>query len=421
MKLGTLLLTGSLAANIAFVAWLCRRPTYPAVKASAPTAAASPASRGSISISTAQASALQSADLAEMKAAGIPNEVANILAAGRAYRNLTLREQARKKLRLTDSRYWRNTWTYEDPADERQDEKKRLEEEFDTAMKRAFPELAEDEEDRGVSRSTGIDRYAGLSDAVREKLTRIEKDYNEIESEMHTRVKGGILLPSDEAKLKLLREEKRRDIAAALSPAELENLQLRDTNSETFQAVRSNYGNAIESEADFRKVFGLQRAFDERFSSGSGKNPDARDAAYAELRADILEVVGEKSYAAYQREHDNTYRALTAITRRLALPRDTPDQVYAARDRYAAQSQIIARDPSLSPEAQSARLKTLGEIALSDLQATLGSEGAEVYAGRANWLIFLKQGEAFSTDPKDAPQHTNVGVTDYRLPRRRRP
>jgi len=46
--------------------------------------------------------------------------------------------------------------------------------------------------------------------------------------------------------------------------------------------------------------------------------------------------------------------------------------------------------------------------------AKLGQEGADAYAQRAQWMQFLKNGSAFSTNAKDAPNgYSNPSLTVY--------
>ncbi len=403
MKLRSLLIA-SLAGNAALLAWLALRPANPPVSVT-PVALVAPTA--STSLTATQANALKSGDPAQMKAAGVLAEVANILMAGRAYAKLQAMDQAQKKARIALPGYWRNS-RYDQPpqTDEQRAAEEKASEEFNTAMERAFP---------GVVENEAAAERPFLSPAARAKLARIEKDYAEIEKEINSHTKSGVLLPSDTAKLKLLEEEKHRDIAAALSPAEFEELQLHDTNSETVQTIRSYYGDAIQSEADYRKIFALRKAYDDRYPFKGEADPTAREAAYVQLRSAILTVIGEENYAAFQRANDRSYKDLTAITQRLELPANTPDVVYAARDGYALQSQAINQNPSLTHAERRAQLTALGEKARADLLSRLGPEGAAVYTGHTEWLNLLKDGSAFSTNPKDAPDYSHAGTTIYRL------
>lgn len=411
MKLLPLLVAGSLALNAALLAWFALRPANPPVTVTPAAITISPSLNP---LTAAQANALKSGDPAQMKAAGVPDEVANILAAGRAYANGQALDRAHKKLRVPDARYWRNSRSDQpELTEEQRAAEDKVQKEFSAAMERAFP--------GGDGDDASDAPYSYLPPTAREKLARIEKDYDEIEAEIYSHTKSGIQLPSDLAKLKLLEEEKRRDIAAALTPAELGELQLHDNGSETVQTIRSRYGDAIPSEADYRKIFALQKAYDDRFSSANEQEiSPASTAANAQLRADILAIIGEENYASFQRANDEGYRILTAITERLQLPSTTPGAIYAVRDGYALQAQAINGNAALTDEDQRTQLIALGEKAHAAILTKLGPEGATVYTEHTEWLDLLKSGSAFSTNPKDAPPDASTGTTVYPLPNPRR-
>ena len=151
--------------------------------------------------------------------------------------------------------------------------------------------------------------------------------------------------------------------------------------------------------------------------SGGATTPEARaarQAAEQKLQDDIRAALGPDNYAAFQRANDQDYKTLTSVAKRLSLPETTADTVYATRDTYAAQSQQISQNPALTPAERRDQLSHLATQAKTALTATLGSEGAEAYAQRAQWLNMLKNGNAFSMNPKDAPAgYSNPGSTVY--------
>jgi hypothetical protein len=253
----------------------------------------------------------------------------------------------------------------------------------------------------------GAQRLDFLSSAKQAELRQIEQDYNDMTSEIY-REQEGVSLPSDEAKLKLLREEKERDIAAALSPQEREQYELH--LSQTASAIRSTYGDAIQTEDDYKKVFALRKAFDDQYRNpqraGTVLSPDqVRDRAEAQKQLDlqIRAVIGEDNFAATIKANDPDRKLLTSLQNRLNLPANVTDQVFAARDSYAAQTQAIHADANLTLAQQRAQITALANQAVADLTAQLGKDAASAYAQRASWIQMLKSGSAYSTNPKDSP------------------
>jgi hypothetical protein len=223
------------------------------------------------------------------------------------------------------------------------------------------------------------------------------------------REQEGVSLPSDEAKLKLLREEKERDIAAALTPEEREQYELH--LSPTALTIRSTYGDAIQTEDDYRKVYALRKAFDDQYRNaqrpGTVLSPEqAKERAEAQKQLDlqIRSVIGEDSFAATLRANDPDRKVLSSLQSRLNLPANVTDQVFAARESYAAQTQAIHTDANLTVAQQRAQITALANQAITDLTAKLGKDAADAYAQRAAWIQMLKSGSAYSTNPKDSPQ-----------------
>ncbi len=412
-----LFLALSLAANAAFFVTFFVRSAAPTKTAIEPKAVTSVAkTTPSRPASPPIVATLTSGDLAQLKTAGIPDDVARSILFGRAHTRLQARQRALLQPPSTNGRYWANpayatAWTKE-----RRLEMAKVQREFEDAMR----ELG----DGSTLRNPFDTELNFLPEAKREQLRRIRQDYGDMRNEFNEM--DGIQLASDRLKFKMLQEEQERDIAAALSPQELEAYQLH--TSGTAQNVRQNYGDAIQREDDYKKVYALQKAFDEQYANqnrGSQPPPSpqgqaARQAAERKLQEDILTVVGAENFAAAQRAADQDLKALNSLEKRLNLSVGTADQIYASRDAYALQSRQISEDASLSTQDRRAQLKGLADQATANLKTTLGEEGAEAYIQQASWMNMLKNGNAFSTNPKDAAPGTRLSLrsTIYQVPTR---
>jgi hypothetical protein len=215
---------------------------------------------------------------------------------------------------------------------------------------------------------------------------------------------GGVQLASDKEKLKLLRAERERDIAALLTPEELLAFEMR--TSATAATVKSRYGDGIQTEDDYRKIYALQKAFDERFplEALSGRiTPEtmrARAEAQKKLQDDIQAALGESAYASLRRATDPDLRSVDSLVARLNLPPATTDQVALARESFAAASQRISADAAVPLAQRRAQIQELGTRARSEIQKALGTEAAEAYAQRSPWMGMLQNGLAYSTTPQ---------------------
>jgi hypothetical protein len=335
--------------------------------------------------------ALQSGDVAALEAAGLSPEMARDVALGRIFSRFAERARAAQAKPGDDARWWRNRTN----APASREQQLALRRELANALMAAFGD------DLGLG-GTEPSQFGFLPADKRDALRRIVQDYDEMMAKYSAA--GGIQLPSDKEKLRLLKAERDRDIAALLTPEERLAYEMR--TSPTASTVRNRYGDAIESEDDFRKIYALQKAFDEKFppDSLSGRiSPETlrqRADAQRQLQDDIRAAVGDENYAALRRATDGDLRNLDSLVSRLNLPAETTDRIAAARDTFAAESQRINADPALNSQQRRAQLQELANRAKTDLTRSLGGEAAEAYAQSSPWMSMLQNGMAYSTTPQ---------------------
>lgn len=354
-------------------------------------------------LSIQQKALLESGDVNELVGAGFSEEVARQLIAGRAYVLMRGKMDAlRGHAPGSGTDYWKEDLNFYSPANlQQRSQVMSTQNEYAETLRRLFG-------DDSAAFGGGDPRLNFLPKEKREILRRIEQDYREMQAELYGEF-ASFSLPADREKLALLEKEKQRDILAALTPKEAEEFELR--SSQTANDIRNIYGEAIQSEADYRKIFALQKAFDDQYhmqkfyASGNvtQQATEARALAERKMHADIKEALGADVYASMIRASDNDYQALSGLEKRLQLPAGTAEAVYEKRDVYATQSRAISENHSLSPSARREQLAALAQQATIDLQANLGRQGAELYAQRSNWINILKSGSALSSNPNDAP------------------
>ncbi len=384
MKPTTLLLAASLMANVALVAVFYTSRSSNNASAGIRSGAKSAASD---TAGDKSANASPSATAANALAA----DPARDAALGRAFARFAEKMRAAQAASAGDGKWWRNKPSNGSLSREQMAQARR---ELADAMIAAFGD------DLGIG---GVDnsRLAFLSPENRDKLRSILGDYDELMAKFGAQ--GGIQLASDKEKLKLLTSERDRDIASLLSPAELADYEMR--TSASAGALRVRYGDGITSEDEFRKLYALQKAFDDRFppENFNGRvTPEtmkARSDASLQLQADMRAAVGEDAYAALKRAADSDLRQVDALVARLNLAPDTTDRVAATRDSYAAESQRIMADAATPFPQRREQMTALAARAKTDLTATLGAEAADAYAQRSQWMSMLQSGIGYSTTP----------------------
>lgn len=395
MSISRTILISTLALNVALAAgWLLKhRAIAPvAISESAPTPP-------TLDLLLA---ALIPGDPAALRAAGASDEIARKLATGQALARLQTRLRAVEPAPPADPRYWRNSAQLRDPYTRAQrTEIASAQREFADALRAILGEDVSIDPIRDP-------RRAFLPAAKQEQLSRIERDYDELVAEIR-RDTGGLQLASDREKLRYLRDEKDRDIAALLTPAERDLLELRE--SPTAQIVRARFGDVLDNEADYRAVYALQKAFDEKYPDTPSLNRTAstleamriRREAEPQLADEIRAALGNEKFDAFFQAADQDRRTLMSLERRLALPAGSTDRALAVRDSYADASKRINSDSALTEADRKAQIQQLATRARQDLTTTLGSTAGGAYAASATWIRYLAGGSAFSAKPREDP------------------
>lgn len=248
-----------------------------------------------------------------------------------------------------------------------------------------------------IARALGLDQTAytfGRAklpfSAEKEALVdRIETDFQELTQEVW-RAADGVTLPSDTEKFRYLEEEHRKDLAAVLTPEELDAWEVR--RSQTAQQMRWNLGAFAPTEEEFKQLVRLQDGFDRewRHADMSGAAPDdwdRRRAAEKALQDQIVSALGEERYAEYRLGTNHEYRQLASLERRLQLAPGTARSVFNLRAEISDKSKRIAEDTQLSYEQKDAALKALAERTRATVETQLGAEGSAYYQRtNGHWL-----------------------------------
>ena len=382
-----------------FVQWQVSHALVPTSAPRAPASSASIGSKvsGSSALPTATVSAGadawktlitgdQPADWVQrLRAAGFPDS------AVRAIVSAQIRERyaARRAdlLKDNDTQYWSKSWNNWDGGD--------------AASRAALRELwkAERAEIKAALGDTYADspeyqrmvqrQFGNLSKEKVDAVQKINEDYQELISEVHQK-SNGILLPEDREKLAFIEKEKRADLAAIVTPAELQAYELR--SSQTANGLRWQLGAFAPSEQEFCSIFTLQRDFDLQFTNRRTNTDEvaqkARYAAQTALESQIKSALGETRYAEYQRSQDGSYQQLTNLTERFALPKENAVAIYELSKDVQKRAQQIGSDKNLNADSRNQALVALADEATAKVSASLGGDrGLEAYKETGGWWL----------------------------------
>ena len=409
MKAASLFLTVSLAANAALIGAIVLRTSgsdssSSTVVGNLPPATGTPAARATVGQNLA--TLLQSDDPAALRdalrAAGVPEELVRQIVNNKVWSRHNARLKALTAARPGNSAYWRGASEPGLSAEQRAELR-----ELSRAAREQMAGLFGGATEAGSAADS--DSHSDfLPPAKAAQLREIERDYSELRAQVLQDTQG-FRTAADLEKLRYLDEEKKRDLEALLTPAERQAYELR--NSATAQRLRSQLAQFDTTEAEYQAIYGLQRAFDQKFNrddatTGGLRLFDSeamreRSSAEKQLQADLKSTLGEQRYADYVRAQDQDYRTLQAAATRYNLPQSAVDQVYTMRDATLAASQRIANDASLDSDQKRQAISALAAPARDQVVAVLGAEVGEAYLKNTGngWFAAVERGSSVTLSP----------------------
>ncbi len=200
----------------------------------------------------------------------------------------------------------------------------------------------------------------------------------------------------DPAELARLRQQTRKELAAVLTPAQLEEFLLR--YSDNARALRTDFAqlkffNATPDE--FRSVFRTLDPLNDQLAQLDDSTPQGaqqRDALVAQGESALKLALGEKRYAQYRLLHDASYREAYAEAQKAGAPETAPE-LYAIKVAAAEELARIKEKPGLTDEQRAIELK---RAELEQLKANAQALGQE------------DPTEPVKTAPKPVPAKTHV-------------
>jgi hypothetical protein len=248
-------------------------------------------------------------------------------------------------------------------------------------------------------------QFGSIAKEKIDHVQRISDDYAELISQVRAGMQG-IALPEDRESMALLEREKRADLAAVLTPAELEEYEMRTS------PITSRLRNALtlldSSAEEFRTVFEVHQQFNDRINPPGGVMSSAlleeRREAQRQLNEQLQAALGANRFAEYARASSSEFQQLHRIAQKENIPAETAIRAFSVREQIGAESTRILEDGALSNDQKRAALGTLAQNARTQINSTLGTTAGEAYLQIATrWLSYLERGTAFTIGPDGNP------------------
>lgn len=262
--------------------------------------------------------------------------------------------------------------------------------ELDQEKKALIKELLGVDLDQEMAKWTGREnaddwRFAFLSLDKQEQLRSLRDKYRDMQQELFAQGGG----PENRTKIQAMLAQQEADVAKLLTPAELEEYQLR--NSFTAQNMRNNLGTFQPDEKEFREIFDARKTFDDQYgfgrAGGNDVTPDQRRAAQQQLDDQIKAMLGDDRYKDYSLAQDARYRDIYNFAQENNLPTATAQKVYDIRKAAEDEQNKVRTDPSIPAEQRQILLTALASQTSQALGAVLGPDLASTYqSNNGRWV-----------------------------------
>lgn len=246
-------------------------------------------------------------------------------------------------------------------------------------------------------------KYNFLSPEKQKLVREIMAKYSELE-------KGNRIVPDglmiDGSDTRKIREQRRQELAQVLSPEELYQMDLRDSN--TAQSVRSRFGAADLTEAEYQKLFALRKAYEDEV----GAVADYSDSEKARQRSEkrkllddaYKQALGEERANQIAREQDPQWRSLNQVAQQFGLDGQTLQRAYEYQQLAGEQAGKLFSDPNLPRQDRQSAMREINAELQRNLTTLMGEGPYQEYR-KAN------SGMRFSTTAGDTVAIRDFGPT----------
>ena len=243
-------------------------------------------------------------------------------------------------------------------------------------------------------------RLSWLSPEKREKLIELEEQHQqrlvEWAETLGLRV-NGMPTQEDEDRLENWQQEFEESETQLLTPEELAELQLRESDVANWAASLPGFN---PTEDEWRSLTQLRSQFEapQNAPAGPDLTDEQRAAQQDEVQSNFVnsvqEALGSDRFAQYQLANDDQYQALRNVAQRYGLPDSVAAQGLNVQQTAQAAANQVRANSNLSPEDQQAALNAIQQETEQTLSQILGVKVLSTYKEYGgDWLTGLSQTE----------------------------
>jgi hypothetical protein len=238
-------------------------------------------------------------------------------------------------------------------------------------------------------------QYSWLPAEKRDRLIALEDQCQREMMNWAGSLVNGTPAPEDKDRPQKLLQELEQAKQQLLTPDELAELQLRESNEANWAGNLSGFE---PTEDEWRAVteLRLKHAEDQRQLANPDLSNEQRTALQNGLQTDfdhaVESALGPDRYSQYQLANNEEFQAVRDVTQRYGLPDDIAAQAYQAQKDAVAAAGQVRNNPDISPDARQAALTAIQQETERNLAQILGPDVLPTYKEyRGDWITGLSQ------------------------------
>ena len=230
---------------------------------------------------------------------------------------------------------------------------------------------------------------AFLPEAKREGVSKYLEACQEKMQEFYGRVSGAWDADA-RAEQKKLEQEKIAGLAQLLTPSELREYKLR--NSQTASQLSSELHGVDLTRTQYEALFDIREKYgDSIYNYGDAGNSSDQikqiDQNKKDMQAEIAAALGTDKSAELNRAQDYQYQQLASLARHFDLPADTAPKIYDFKQAAEKAAEAVRASQDLSAEERRVALQQIRTETEASVKAALGDKLFKRYKSNGGWWL----------------------------------
>ncbi|MDB6027033.1 MAG: hypothetical protein JWM68_3256 [Verrucomicrobiales bacterium] len=217
-------------------------------------------------------------------------------------------------------------------------------------------------------------RLSFLSEGKRDSVLALRDEIEGMREKISEQAKDGKLSPQQLAEMKKIDEYRRKKLGQLLSPIELDQFDLN--TSETADQLRKNLTGFNPSEEEFREMYRLFKAHDDKYGLAGESNEALQQEKTADeqrMEEEILSKLSPDRAQDFLRAKNEEFRNLWVFTEAYELPPSTAQSLFEIRQAVKEEQQALL-SADLSEDARAQGMKAIQDETEKTVRKLIGEQ-----------------------------------------------